>query len=118
MLMDQSSWDDTLVGVWPPRPPSGDAVSRQSSKDKHWKRSPLGTSWGEGRAISTVPPDDAGAVVGADRSEADDFTRHHLVVSELLARLPAVRHDPDAYRFACAELSKHVTKLEELGPGG
>ena len=55
-------------------------------------------------------------VVRSDRSEADDFTRHHLVVSELLARLPAVRDDADAYRFACGELAKHVTKLEELGP--
>jgi hypothetical protein len=55
-------------------------------------------------------------VVGADRSDADEFTRHHLVVTELLARLPAVRDDADAYRFACAELAKHVAKLEELGP--
>ena len=46
----------------------------------------------------------------------DEFTRHHAVVSGLLARLPGVRDDPDAYRFACAELSRHVAKLEDLGP--
>ena len=56
-----------------------------------------------------MPPDDA---------PVDEFTRHHLVVSELLARLPAVRDDADAYRFACGELAKHVAKLEELGPTG
>ena len=51
-----------------------------------------------------------------DDSGVDEFTRHHMVVSELLARLPGVRDDPDAFAFACAELRKHVTKLEELGP--
>jgi len=29
-----------------------------------------------------------------------------------------VRDDPDAYTFACAELRKHVAKLDELGPSG
>ena len=46
----------------------------------------------------------------------DEFTRHHLIVTELLARLPGVRDDSDAFEFACAELRKHVAKLEELGP--
>jgi len=39
VLMDQSSPDDTLVGVGPPGPSPWDAVSRQSSKDKLRKRS-------------------------------------------------------------------------------
>ncbi|MGI8810012.1 MAG: hypothetical protein ACR2KK_19640 [Acidimicrobiales bacterium] len=47
--------------------------------------------------------------------EIDEFTRHHLIVTELLERLPRVR-DPDAFAFACAELRKHVAKLEEIGP--
>ncbi len=55
MLMDQSSWDDTLVGVRPPRPSTGDAVSFQSSRDKHSKRSPAEASVMEGRPISTRP---------------------------------------------------------------
>lgn len=46
----------------------------------------------------------------------DEFTRHHLIVTELLERLPSVRGDQDAFAFACAELRKHVAKLEELGP--
>ncbi len=52
-----------------------------------------------------------------DDPGVDEFTRHHVVVSELLARLPDIRDDADAYAFACAELRKHVAKLEELGPG-
>ncbi len=40
MLMDQSSRDDTLVGVRPPPVTPGDAVSFQSSQDKRPKRSP------------------------------------------------------------------------------
>jgi len=51
-----------------------------------------------------------------DDSGVDEFTRHHTVVTDLLARLPGVRDDADAYAFACAELGKHVAKLEELGP--
>jgi len=51
-----------------------------------------------------------------EESGVDAFTRHHMVVTDLLARLPAVRNDADAYAFACAELRKHVAKLEELGP--
>jgi len=39
VLMDQSSRDDTLVGVGPPGPAPWDAVSRQSSRDKRRKRS-------------------------------------------------------------------------------
>ena len=46
----------------------------------------------------------------------DEFTRHHTIVTELLERLPSVRDDPDAFEFACAELRKHVAKLEEIGP--
>jgi hypothetical protein len=66
--MDQSSWDDTLVGVRPPRPPSGDAVSSQSSRDKRPKRSPLGASAMEGKPIS----DDAqhGDALDPDKGEA------------------------------------------------
>ena len=54
MLMDQSSWDDTLADVGPPRPSPGDAVSHQSSRDEQLKRSLGKTSRGEGRAISDV----------------------------------------------------------------
>ena len=54
MLMDQSSWDDTLVDVGPPRPFPGDAVSFQSSRDERRKRSPGKTPRREGRAISEV----------------------------------------------------------------
>ena len=52
MLMDQSSGDDTLVGVGPPRSLPGDAVSPQSSRDKRRKRSPGRHLMGEGKAIS------------------------------------------------------------------
>lgn len=51
-----------------------------------------------------------------DTPEVDEFTRHHLIVTELLARLPGVRNDPDVFEFECAELRKHMAKLEELGP--
>jgi transposase InsO family protein len=40
VLMDQSSWDNTLVGVWPPPVTPGDAVSPKSSRDKPLERSP------------------------------------------------------------------------------
>lgn len=52
MLMDQSSRDDTVVGVRPPRPTAGDAVSFQSSRDKRRKRSPTEASAMEGKPIS------------------------------------------------------------------
>ena len=52
MLMDQSSGDDTLVGIWPPRPGPREAVSGQSSRDKRRKLSLGPISRGEGRAIS------------------------------------------------------------------
>jgi hypothetical protein len=51
-----------------------------------------------------------------DDAPVDEFTRHHLFVTDLLERLPGVRDDPDAFEFACAELQKHVAKLAELGP--
>jgi hypothetical protein len=51
-----------------------------------------------------------------DDSPVDEFTRHHLIVTELLERLPSVRDDADAFAFACAELRKHLAKLEEMGP--
>ena len=61
--MDQSSWDDTVVGVRPSEPSPGYAVSSQSSRDKHRKRSPGETPTErlrrgrlvmvEGKAIST-----------------------------------------------------------------
>ncbi|MDQ4069665.1 MAG: hypothetical protein M3203_09400 [Actinomycetota bacterium] len=54
--------------------------------------------------------------MGTEESEVDEFTRHHLVLTELVERLPSVRDDREAFAFACAELHKHVTKLEELGP--
>ncbi len=50
-------------------------------------------------------------------SAADEFTRHHVVLSELVERLPSVRDDPAAYDFACTELAKHVAKLAQFGPG-
>lgn len=54
MLMDQSSRDDTLVGVGPPGASPAGAVSRQSSRDKRRKRSAGKISMrGEGRAISS-----------------------------------------------------------------
>jgi hypothetical protein len=40
VLMDQSSQDNTLAGLWPPPVTPEDAVSSQSSKDKRTKRSP------------------------------------------------------------------------------
>src|SRR5207237_5780645 len=48
----QSSQDDTLVGVRPPGPSPGDAVSIKSSQDKRPKRSPGETRDQEGTAIS------------------------------------------------------------------
>jgi hypothetical protein len=51
-----------------------------------------------------------------DSPEVDEFARHHLIVTELLARLPGVRDDPEVFEFECAELRKHMAKLEELGP--
>ncbi len=51
-------------------------------------------------------------------ADVDEFTRHHLVLTQLVERLPSVRDDAEAYAFACTELHKHVTKLEELGPAG
>ena len=51
-----------------------------------------------------------------DTHEGDEFTRHHMIVTELLARLPSVRNDPAVFAFECAELRKHMAKLEELGP--
>src|SRR2546422_10828076 len=50
--MDQSSRDDTLVGLRPSGASPGDAVSRQSSRDEHDKRSPGSRPGREGRAIS------------------------------------------------------------------
>jgi hypothetical protein len=40
VLMDQSFKDNTLAGFGPPPVTPGDAVSYQSSQDKHDKRSP------------------------------------------------------------------------------
>jgi hypothetical protein len=40
VLIDKSSRDDNLLGVRPPGPSPGDAVSIKSSKDKRPKRSP------------------------------------------------------------------------------
>ncbi|MGH9265782.1 MAG: hypothetical protein ACRD1D_13925 [Acidimicrobiales bacterium] len=51
-----------------------------------------------------------------DDSGVDEFTRHHAVVTELLAKLPSVRDDADAYAFACQELTRHVARLGQLGP--
>src|SRR3970040_88135 len=52
VLMDQSSRDDTLVGIGSPGAAPAGAVSSQSSRDKHRKRSAGGSSMeGEGRAI-------------------------------------------------------------------
>jgi hypothetical protein len=55
VLMDQSSEDDTLVGIGSPGAAPTGAVSSQSSRDKHRKRSAGGSSMeGEGRAIRPV----------------------------------------------------------------
>ncbi len=54
MLMDQSSRDDTLDGFRPSLVTPGDAVSSQSSKDKHHKRSREFPMKKEGSAISTL----------------------------------------------------------------
>jgi carbon monoxide dehydrogenase subunit G len=52
VLMDQSSRDDTLGAVGPPRSTAGEAVSSQSSRDKDREPSPAASSMrGEGRAI-------------------------------------------------------------------
>ena len=53
--MDQSSRDHTLLDLRPSPGPGRGAVSRQSSRDKHRKRSlPGSTVRREGRAISTA----------------------------------------------------------------
>jgi hypothetical protein len=53
VLMNQSSWDDTLQGVRPSPEPGRGAVSHQSSRDKRTKRSlPGSTVRREGSAIS------------------------------------------------------------------
>src|SRR3990172_1461754 len=55
VLMDQSSRDDPLVGIGSPGAAPAGAVSLQSSRDKHRKRSAGASSMeGEGRAISTT----------------------------------------------------------------
>src|SRR5882757_2582614 len=55
VLMNQSSRDHTLLDVRPSPDPERGAVSSQSSKDKHRKRSLLGsTVRKEGRAMSIV----------------------------------------------------------------
>jgi len=51
-----------------------------------------------------------------ENQAVDEFARHHLIVTELVERLPTVRDDAEAFAFACAELRKHVGKLEEIGP--
>src|SRR5690242_6544727 len=53
VLMNQSSWDHTLLGVRPSPGPGRGAVSPQSSQDEQRKRSlPGSTVRKEGRAIS------------------------------------------------------------------
>lgn len=54
--------------------------------------------------------------VPSENVAVDEFARHHLIVTQLLERLPSVRDDADAFGFACAELRKHIAKLEEIGP--
>lgn len=60
----------------------------------------------------------AALTLAMDTPDVDDFTRHHLIVTELVAKLPTVRNDPSAFAFECAELRKHLAKLEEFGPTG
>src|SRR5882757_9524526 len=61
VLMNQSSRDHTLLDVRPSPEPGRGAVSFQSSRDKHQKRSlPGSTVRKEGRAISTNQIPDAG----------------------------------------------------------
>ena len=70
MLIDQSSRDDTLVGVRPPGGSPAGAVSSQSSRDKHRKRSAGEISMrGEGRPISTLDTSAAGSA-GRPRTAA------------------------------------------------
>ena len=57
VLIDSPHRDDNLLGVRPPGPSPGDAVSIKSSKDKRPKRSPGETLTREGRSIS-APPDE------------------------------------------------------------
>ena len=66
--MNQSSWDDTLLGVRPSPGPGRGAVSPQSSRDKRRKRSlPGSTVRREGRAISVVADRPAPAAPGLRR---------------------------------------------------
>jgi hypothetical protein len=53
--MDQSSWDDTLVDVGPPRPALREAVSSQSSRDKLCKLSLGAISWEEVKPPALLP---------------------------------------------------------------
>ena len=91
-LMNQSSRDNTLLGVRPSPGPGRGAVSRQSSRDKHRKRSlPGSTVRREGRAISTsntevAAPAEAGVV---DELGIDQRVRGLL--AELTARRPSER---------------------------
>jgi molybdopterin synthase catalytic subunit len=82
VLMNQSSQDHTLLGVRPSPGPDRGAVSRQSSQDKHRKRSlPGSTVRREGRAISTAQPDTAALVLRAAVGEEPlDVSEHAALV--------------------------------------
>src|SRR5680860_1322753 len=72
VLMDQSSQDNTLVGVRPSEPSCGDAVSCQSSRDKRQKRSPQETPMSvEGSPISFYDPEDSSARVVIEEVEVE-----------------------------------------------
>ena len=74
MLMDQSSRDDTVVGVRPPGPPARVAVSCQSSRDKRQKRSPSGLPLRkEGRPISDFEDAVCAAVARLSRGEVATY---------------------------------------------
>jgi putative ABC transport system ATP-binding protein len=74
VLMDQSSRDDTVVGVRPPGRSVGVAVSPQSSKDKRPKRSPSKLPLRkEGRAISVLE------LRGVSKAYGEGATQVHAI---------------------------------------
>jgi hypothetical protein len=87
VLMIQSSWDDTLLGVRPSPGPGRGAVSSQSSRDKRPKRSlPGSTVRREGRAIGALAPL-VGEVLGVERAAIevnDDGLRHSVRVGDTI----------------------------------
>jgi len=98
--MDQSSWDDTLVGLRPPGANPGDTVSLQSSRDERAKCSPGPHPGKEGKAIS----DSDDLELQALQRELDDAfetTRPRPAFEdELWSRMQAQRPAPARLRDA------------------